>query len=91
VAEQVDFEHPPPLCHRQGLDRGVHLDAGVVDKRVQRARVTGDPRGERFHLLGLGDVEDDRLDAGRTDGVGVTVASHAGQDVESPASQFASG
>jgi hypothetical protein len=49
VAEQVDLKHPPPLRHRQGFDRVVHLDAGTVDERVQcaqRARVAGDPRGE---------------------------------------------
>ncbi|NIY63896.1 Fructose-bisphosphate aldolase class II [Streptomyces malaysiensis] len=55
------------------------------------ARIVGDAGGERLHLLGLGDVEDDRLDAGRSDGVGVTVASHTGQGVESLASQFAGG
>lgn len=37
-AEEVDFEDPAPLLHRQGLDRAVHLDAGVVDERVECAR-----------------------------------------------------
>lgn len=65
--------------------------AGVVDERVQCTRVIGDPRGEGLHVLGLGDVEDDRLDACRSDDVGVTVASHTGQDVKSLASQLAGG
>ncbi|MEU5908467.1 hypothetical protein ABZ780_29365 [Micromonospora sp. NPDC047467] len=42
-------------------------------------------------MLGLGDVKDDRFNAGRPDGVAITIASYASQDVESPASQFVGG
>ena len=77
---------PPRRCRGQERRRVVAPERVVPGVEAERhARGIEQP----LHLLGLGDVEDDRLDAGRTDGVGVTVASHAGQDVESPASQFA--
>jgi hypothetical protein len=88
VAEQVDLEQASPLAHGQRLDRGVDGDPGVVHQGPQAGADTG-PQG--VDVVGLGDVEYHRLDAGGAQGRRVAVAPDPGQHLETAAGQLAGG
>jgi hypothetical protein len=88
VAEQVDLEQAPPLVDRIRLERHVDPDACVVHERPHRPRVVAHPRGQRPDVVGVGDIDDQRLDTGASNRVGVPVTSNARENVISPPRQF---
>ena len=53
-------------------------------------RIFVHPSGQRLDVVWVGDIDDQRLDPRRTDGVCVPVASNTREDVEPPARQFTS-
>ena len=93
VAEQIDFEQPSPVGHRQGFDGRVDRDPGVVDQRPQRTlqRVVGDAAGDGGYVGFVGDVEDVGLDSIGSQRIGVDIAPDPGKHVISPARELSCG
>src|SRR5262249_15376754 len=91
VAEEVDLEEASPLVDREGLDRYVDPDAGVVHQRPHcpALRVSVHPSGQRLDVVWVGDVDDQRLDGRPPDCVGVRTASDTRENVDPPPGQFA--
>ena len=86
MTEQIDLEQAAPLGYRQGFDRRIHRDAGVVDQRADgpAQRVVSDAIGDGGHIRFNGDVEDVRLDPVGPQRLGVDVAADTGQHLKAP-------
>jgi hypothetical protein len=91
VAEEVNLEQASPFVDREGLDRCVDRDGGVVYQRphCSAVRVSLHPSSESPDVVRVGDVDDQRLYPRPSDCVGVLVAPDAREYVEPPPGQFA--
>ena len=73
MAEEIDLEQVSPPVYREGLDRRVDLDGGVVHQRPQRPDV-----------VGVGYIDHQRLYTRPPDGVGVPLTPDPREDVKPP-------
>ena len=85
LADHVDLELAAQLVERDELERDRDRDAGVVDEPVQR--LVGDGLGCGRDVVGIRDVEHQRLEPCCAEAFGVLVAPDARQHAPAGAAQ----
>jgi hypothetical protein len=59
IAEQVDFDHPPPCIHRNGFKPAESGDSGIVEPDVDAAEALQRVAAKGLHLFLVRDIGGD--------------------------------